>query len=70
MDNIIKLKIGGMACGGCALAVQDVLEKVAGVTGAKVDHTTGTAEVHVDNPAPTADQLISAVERSGYRAST
>jgi len=69
MEKIIKLKIGGMACAGCALAVQDVLEKVEGVTKAKVNHTTGSTEVHYVELAPSPDQLISAVERAGYRAS-
>jgi len=70
MDKTIILKIGGMACVACALAVQNVLEKTTGVTTANVDHTTGSAEVHYTNPEPSADQLISAIERAGYRAST
>lgn len=63
--NDIRLNVMGMSCNHCAAAVQGALEKVEGVSAARVDLAGGTATV-----TGTADpaRLVAAVEAEGYRA--
>ena len=59
------LRVEGMHCAGCALAVRRVLEGVSGVQRAEVDFASGLAEVSGDTPAA---ELCAAVDQAGYRA--
>ncbi|NBU42386.1 MAG: cation-translocating P-type ATPase, partial [Planctomycetia bacterium] len=59
------LRVQGMDCAGCALAVRGALEAVSGVRRAEVDFASGLAEVTGDAGAAL---LCAAVERAGYRA--
>ena len=63
------MKIEGMACAGCASAVQNALGQVPGVSSAKVDLSGKSALVRYDSAEADPGKLISAVERAGYRAS-
>ena len=65
----LSLKIEGMACAGCASAVQNALGAVQGVTLAKVDLSGKSALVRYDSAEADLGKLISAVEKAGYRAS-
>lgn len=60
-----ELKITGMTCKHCAMAVTRALKDVAGVTGADVSLEDGRAVV-----SGTADPnlLIRAIEQEGYHA--
>ena len=60
------LKIEGMMCGHCEARVKKTLEKIEGVTEAKVSHTAGTAIVTLS--APVADDVLKkAVEDQDYK---
>ena len=59
------LRVQGMDCAGCAVAVRKALEAVPGVMRAEVDFAAGLAAI--DGGAPTA-MLVNAVESAGYRA--
>ncbi len=61
----IKLAVSGMACDGCVSSVKNVLERVPGVTAAKVVLEPGSAVV--SGTASVAD-LVKAVEAAGYEA--
>lgn len=69
-DNRVNLKITGMTCSGCAVAVEMALKGVAGVEKAQVNIETGTAEVGFNKEAVTSEQLILAVKFAGYSAQT
>jgi copper chaperone CopZ len=64
----VKLSVAGMTCGHCQATVEQALKGVQGVYAAVVDLHGGAAEVDFNDDALTVDQLVAAVERSGYRA--
>lgn len=66
MKKTINLSVTGMHCGGCALAVQDALEKVDGVDAVTVDHKAGTAVVTYDQKKPDTGELLKAIREAGY----
>lgn len=56
--------IEGMHCSGCAGTVENALKQADGVTDARVDHASGTAEVE---HTLTYDELDDIIVGSGYR---
>jgi copper chaperone len=65
--TIITLKVTGMTCGGCVKTVKSALEGAKGVTEAKVDLESGTAEVKA-NSAADPNEMTLAVKLAGYDA--
>lgn len=65
MRNMVRLKVNGMTCNHCIMAVKKALLQVPGVEGAEVSLEQGEALVK-GNPDPQA--LIRAVEEEGYQA--
>jgi copper chaperone CopZ len=57
--------VAGMACGHCAAAVAEEIERIAGVTAVTVDVAAGRVAVTSDAPLDTAD-VRAAVEEAGY----
>jgi copper chaperone len=62
---MLKLKVEGMTCNHCVMAVKKALSRVPGVERAEVSLERGEALVE-GNADPKA--LIRAVEEEGYRA--
>jgi copper chaperone len=62
---MLKLKVEGMTCNHCVMAVRKALSRVPGVERAEVSLERGEALVE-GNADPKA--LIQAVEAEGYRA--
>jgi copper chaperone len=62
---MLKLKVEGMTCNHCVMAVKKALSQVPGVERAEVSLERGEALVE-GNADPKA--LIQAVEAEGYRA--
>ncbi len=60
-----ELKIEGMSCGHCVMAVKRELGKLTGVTVDEVQ--IGSARVRLDETKVQAEELSQAVERAGYR---
>ncbi len=65
--NSIDLEIEGMTCAACAMRIEKRLNKLDGVE-ATVNYATEKARVLTDG-AVDADELIAAVEATGYHAS-
>ena len=61
----VELAIGGMTCAACAQRVEKKLNRLDGVT-ASVNYATEKAWISTE--ALGVDQLISTVEKTGYRA--
>ncbi len=64
----VKLDVQGMTCSGCALGVEMALKKVPGVKKAEVDFDRNAAEVEIDPSVASVDELVKAVEKSGFSA--
>lgn len=66
----IELKVDGMMCTHCELAVKQVLQKVDGVKKAKVSHFKKKALITLEEGKDVPiDKLIQAVKTTGYDAS-
>lgn len=63
----VTLHIEGMSCGHCLNAVNQALASVAGATIRSV--RIGRAEVDLPDSGPRSDDLVTAVEESGYTVS-
>lgn len=67
MSEKIELKVTGMSCGHCEMAVKKALLGINGVKSAEADHKADKAVVEVDGV--NLDKLIEAVKKAGYEAS-
>ena len=65
MKNI-SLKITGMDCASCAKLNQNAIMDVNGVKSAKVDITTNEAAVEFDENITNLEEIIAAIEATGY----
>lgn len=64
---VLKFKIGGMTCSGCAASVERAASRVPGVAQAKVDLEAGTASIEAD--AAKADAISAAIRAAGFEVS-
>jgi len=62
----LHLTIPEMDCPSCATKVDKSLGRVDGVTGTRLQPTTGTATVGFDPERVTEPDVVAAVERAGY----
>ncbi len=62
------LKVEGMSCGHCVMAVTNALKGVAGVQDARVDLQSGRAVVQYDESKASPRELVGAVLEEGYSA--
>jgi len=59
-----KIKIKGMSCGHCIIAVQ---KSLANLKLEKIDVEIGSAEVEYDESKLDEKELIKAIEDAGYK---
>jgi Cu+-exporting ATPase len=64
----ITLPVEGMTCASCVSHVEDALKEVEGVSQVAVNLATEQATVEFDPERATLNQLIEAVDDSGYKA--
>ncbi len=64
----IPLKIEGMICVKCVAPVRRAIKKLDGVSEVVVDRLNGKAYVSYDASKVTAQQMIRAVNKTGYKA--
>lgn len=62
----VTLAVENMTCAACPITVHKSLEKVPGVTKAKVDLDTKTATVTFDPAKAKVDDLTRATTEAGY----
>lgn len=74
VDNIspqnmrqIDLDIAGMTCSGCEEHVKHAVALIPGFIEASADYKTGKASVTFDVSRTTAEQIMEAVNESGYK---
>ncbi len=63
----LELQIEGMTCTGCEVNVNNAVSKVAGVLEVKSDYKTGKATVKFDDSKTTVNEIIGAVNATGYK---
>lgn len=64
----VNLSLTGMHCASCANIIERSVKKVPGVQQASVNFAAEKALVTYDDSKATIQQLISAVEKAGYKA--
>lgn len=69
MKQNLALSIDGMHCNSCEMLIADELSGIKGVSDIAVHHKEGSAELSMDPELVSVAQVLSAVERAGYKAS-
>jgi copper chaperone CopZ len=67
-DQLVVIRIEGMHCHKCELAIQKALGSVPGVHEVEVDFASGQASVLFDRSSAGVSRLIDAVNAAGYHA--
>jgi len=65
----VAIPVEGMTCATCEVAVRNALKRVDGVKSAHVSIATKTATIDYEPAQTNPDQLASAINSTGYRAS-
>lgn len=63
----LTLKVEGMACGHCEIAVADAARKLPGVKKAKASKRKKEAVVDYDPALVTKEQIAAAINATGYQ---
>lgn len=66
----VTLSVAGMTCASCSVAVRTVLERLDGVREARVSVDEKRAVIDYEPAKVTPRQMVDAVNRLGYQAST
>ncbi|WP_461255581.1 heavy-metal-associated domain-containing protein [Treponema sp. R80B11-R83G3] len=61
-----KLKVDGMSCSHCEIAVQDAVRKLSGIKKVKADRHKKEVVVDYDASLATQEQIVSAINSTGY----
>ena len=67
-DQFALIKIEGMHCHKCEVAIRKALTRFAGIHEVEVDFASGQASVLFNNREATVAQMMEAVNEAGYRA--
>ncbi|MBI4027751.1 MAG: cation transporter [Verrucomicrobia bacterium] len=69
-DNtaVLKVKIPSMDCATCALNIQSVLKKHAGVQQAQVNFDTREAVIRYDGTKLSPEKILAAIDQTGFKA--
>ena len=62
-----KLHVDGMICGHCEIAVQDAVRKLPGINKVKASKRKKEAEIDYDASLVSLEQIIHAINDTGYR---
>lgn len=65
MSRKVALKIEGMSCNGCVVAVRNVLGRQAGVAGVEVE--VGRATLDLEDGVASEDAIKAAIARAGFQ---
>ncbi|MDY6852885.1 MAG: cation transporter [Thermodesulfobacteriota bacterium] len=69
MTKKVELKVTGMSCGHCEMAVSKALMALEGVKKAEADHKGAKAVAEVEAGQVSREAMIEAVKKAGYEAS-
>ena len=60
------LKLDGLDCGSCCMMIDDCLEELEGVASSNTSYAKQVCEVEFDEEKISEEDVVSAVENSGY----
>ncbi|GHU78072.1 copper chaperone CopZ [Clostridia bacterium] len=63
----LTLRIEGMSCGHCEIAIQDAVRKLPGIKKVKASKRKGEVVTEYDSGAVSSAQIITAINDTGYR---
>lgn len=63
----VKVKVGGMTCAACAVAIHTALKEVEGIFEADVNLSSEKVRVEYNGSLVTTDDIKGAIEGAGYR---
>lgn len=63
----INLRVDGMSCGHCEIAIQDAVRKLPGIKKVKADRCKNEITVDYETSLMTLEQIIGTVDSTGYR---
>ena len=63
-----KLKVSGMHCGSCAMSIDDELEGLEGVKGAKTSYRKQETKVSFDEKQIAIGAIVDVIAKLGYTA--
>ncbi len=63
----LKLKVEGMSCGHCEIAVQDAVRKLPGIKKVKANKRRKEAAIEYDAAAVSTEQIVKAINDTGYQ---
>jgi len=63
----ITLRVEGMACGHCEIAVKDAVRKLPGIKKVKASKRKKEASAEYDPEQVTLEQIRQAINNTGYR---
>ena len=66
-DRFAFIRIEGMHCHRCELAIQKTLQRIPGVHEVEVDFATGQASILFDPTTVATSELIDGVKQAGYK---
>ncbi|MDR1559253.1 MAG: copper ion binding protein [Clostridiales bacterium] len=66
MEKLI-LKVEGMSCGHCEIAIQDAVRKLPGIKKVKASKRKKEATVEYDAASVSAEQITKAINDTGYQ---
>lgn len=61
-------KISGMSCAACSARIEKALRRTKGIKNANVNLATNSMMVEFEEEVITSEQIINAVEKTGYKA--
>lgn len=62
-----KLRVDGMVCGHCEIAVQDAVRKLPGIKKVKASKRKKETEVDYDASLVSLEQIVETINATGYR---
>jgi copper chaperone CopZ len=65
--RILKLRVKGMTCEGCALSIEKALKEADGVVDARVSYERGEARIKFDDQKITVVRLREIIKSLGYK---
>lgn len=65
----VELRIEGMHCASCSMLIEKTLKKTDGVTEANVNYAAAKATATYDEKTVSKEELITRIEKRGYKAS-
>ncbi|HUB24325.1 MAG TPA: heavy metal-associated domain-containing protein [Tepidisphaeraceae bacterium] len=67
-DQLAVVRVEGMHCHRCEMAIQKKLAQISGVHEAEVDFNSGQASILFDRSLTSISDLIQAISDAGYSA--